>query len=303
MSLNKSNIDIASYTWNPITGCRIGCPYCYARKIAEKNQTLFLEPKSFLSKGYEINEHKGIPFPYGFTPTLHPYRLKEPLDEKDSRFIFVCSMGDLFDISFPDDYRREIFQIMEKAYWHTFMIITKNPKEMKRFINDYGQKRIPKNLWIGVTAENQTKAKQRIPILLSIPDINCFVIFEPLTGPIDLKIFVDLKTNNHIKYIILGGMTGKESPPINPEWVRRIRDICLKNNIGFNFKQWGEWDSERNLKNIYDNNELIGIKKYIFDNGEIMYKVGKYNTTRLLDGKEHRDKIIFLGKSRQESLF
>lgn len=302
MTLNKTSIDFSTYTWNPITGCRQGCRYCYARRIAERDQKN-LEPTSFLSSGFEINEHRGIPFPYGFIPTLHPYRLNEPLEEKDGKFIFTCSMGDLFDKAFPNEYRAKVFQVMNKASWHTFMLITKNPKELKNFISEYSISHIPNNLWIGVTAENNQKAKKRVPILLSIPDINCFLIMEPLLGRIDLELLLTLKTNNRIKYLILGGQTGKDAVPLNPEWVREIKNTALKYNIPFNFKQWGEWEPKEALLQRYDPEELLPLEKFIWENGEIMLHIGKQNTSRLLDGKEYRDKILFLGRASQEKLF
>lgn len=276
---------------------------CYSRRIVENHYSSLLEPKSFITSGYELNEHRGIPYPFGFVPTIHPYRLNEPLEMKQASFIFTASMGDLFDKAFPDEYRREIFRVMEKASWHTFMLITKNPRELKRFINDFGVRNVPKNLWIGVTAENQTKAKQRIPILLSIPKIKCFVIFEPLMGTIDLQMFVNLKSVNKMKYLIVGGMSGPDAVPMNPKWVAGIRDAAQKNKIKFNFKQWGEWEPLANVELQMDSEDIRRFESYTFEDGTIMLRVGHENTTRLLEGREHKDKMLFLGAEKQTQLF
>jgi protein gp37 len=262
-----------------------------------------LEPRSFLSAGYEVNESRGVPYPYGFTPTIHPYRLEEPLQTQTPQFIFTGSMGDIFDPAFPNGYRRQIFDVMKKASWHTFMVITKNPRELKRFVNDYGAHNMPDNLWLGVTAETQAKAKQRIPVLLSIPRIKCFVNFEPLMGPIRLELFLELKSANRIQYIIVGGMTGPDAMPMNPNWVRGIRDVSLANHIPFNFKQWGEWEPLENVQDQLDREELLGFDSHGFADGERMLKVGRKNAGRLLDGREHRDRILFLGEESQKRLF
>jgi protein gp37 len=115
-----------------------------------------------------------------------------------------------------------------------------------------------KNLWLGVTAENQEYANKRIPILLQIPAIKRFVSVEPMLGPIDfyepqmgnehyntLKGFGDISGGNghfggpKLDWVICGGESGPGARPLHPDWVRSIRDQCKEANVPFFFKQWG----------------------------------------------------------------
>lgn len=133
-------------TWNPVTGCdpiSEGCEHCYARAIALR------------FKGGD------------FKVRLHPERLEQPFSVRGPKRIFICSMCDLFHPDVPDSFIWDVFKTISIAERHIFIILTKRPIRMKDFIEKAGNVR--ENLWLGVTAENQKRANERIRILLGIP--------------------------------------------------------------------------------------------------------------------------------------
>lgn len=177
ITLSKTKIEWAESSWNPITGCTKispGCRNCYAERMARR-----------------LAGRCGYPANNPFKVTLHPDRLEEPLKWKKPRRVFVCSMGDLFHEDVPDEFISSIFAIMWQADWHTFLILTKRPERMREFICEYlpqfisGEISSP-HIWLGVTAENQQRADERIPLLLQTPAAVRFVSVEPLLGPLDL---------------------------------------------------------------------------------------------------------------------
>ena len=146
----------------------------------------------------------------GFNVTCHPTVLDEPMKIKKPQRIFVCSMSDLFHENVPFGFIEKVMDVIETCRQHTFMILTKRPERMlEYFINlgkeakNYGFDSIPSgskepldyvpalpNLWLGVTAENQRCADERVPILLKIPAVVRFVSCEPLLSQINLRRFL-----------------------------------------------------------------------------------------------------------------
>lgn len=192
MTLNKTKIEWCDRTWNPVTGCLHNCPYCYARKIAER----FRGSKAW---------------PQGFTPLYHPERVEDPLKETKPQAIFVCSMADLFGEWVPVDWINVVFGVIEDAYWHTYMILTKNPKRINTVISGdmYAD-----NIWLGTSVEDMTKT-QRICELQKVPEFHKFVSFEPLLGDVGN---IDL---TGIEQVIIGAQTNP-SVEVTPDMVRPI---------------------------------------------------------------------------------
>ena len=93
--MNKTKIDWATMSWNPVTGCRHGCPYCYARRTAHRFDAGCVDPDP-LADGLHVLEEKikATPYPYGFEPTMHRYRLNQPERQAEPQTVFVCSMAD-----------------------------------------------------------------------------------------------------------------------------------------------------------------------------------------------------------------
>ena len=166
----------------------------------------------------------------GFTFTIHSSALKLPLDWASPRKIFVNSMSDLFHELMPRDFLIECFEVMEKADWHIYQVLTKRPDKMLEFVEDYG--RVPDHIWLGTSVE-LSMYKSRMETLKRVPVEVRFTSFEPLLGPLGE---LDL---GGISWAIVGGESGPQHRPIDPNWVREIREQCIKQQVAFFFKQWG----------------------------------------------------------------
>jgi protein gp37 len=160
-------------------------------------------------------------------------------------------MSDLFHEKVEPIWQFMVIDMAIKAPQHTYMILTKRPERMHEFFTDNSMGKqlagLP-NVWLGVTAENQTRAEERIPILLQTPAAKRFVSCEPLLGPIDLSAYIGtafdgMSTNREYQYnagldwIITGAETGPGARPMDPAWARDIRDQCKDANVPFFFKQ------------------------------------------------------------------
>lgn len=166
----------------------------------------------------------------GFTFVLHEDALDVPLQWKQPRKIFVNSMSDLFHESMSDDFLVKCFEIMTKADWHLYQILTKRPEKMLRFAKQFGK--IPDHIWFGTSVELALYA-HRIETLRKVNVRTKFVSFEPLLGPVGN---MDL---SGIAWAIAGGESGPQFRPVNADWIREIRDQCNEQGIAFFFKQWG----------------------------------------------------------------
>ena len=131
--MERTKIEYADITWNPVTGCHHGCDYCYARKIAHR----FAAGSTFCKYGcgttVELEEpyfekgEKRIAYPADFIPTLYRYRMNVPQKKESSKTIFVCSMGDLFGEWVPQDWINEVIEACRQAPQHQYLFLTKNP--------------------------------------------------------------------------------------------------------------------------------------------------------------------------------
>jgi protein gp37 len=257
----STRIEWADESWNPVTGCTPvseACEHCYALRMLGRN----------------------LPNHSGPAPTFHPDRLHKPLHWRKPRRVFVCSMSDLFHEAFTDEQRDAVFVTMALAWRHTFMVLTKRPGRMHRYMLD-GRERIAErrdatgryieaawsksqllsayartgsqweafekawplpNIWLGVTAENQQRADERIPILLDTPAAVRFVSLEPMLGPVDLSGHGSCHVGNvdaQLDWVILGGQTGPGARPMQPEWALDVYRQCKAAGVPFFFKKWG----------------------------------------------------------------
>jgi protein gp37 len=127
--------------------------------------------------------------PGGISVTPRSDRLNWPLKWKKPKLIFTSSMTDLFHEDVPFDFLVQAIDVMKRADWHTFQILTKRPDRMKRFFEEYGEP--PANAWLGTSVENQRFAANRLAVLVGIPGRPGSVRFascEPILGPLDLRI-------------------------------------------------------------------------------------------------------------------
>ncbi len=215
---DRSAIEWTEATWNPVTGCTQispGCARCYAKRFAERFRGV-----------------SGHPYERGFDVVLRPERLGQPLAWKRPRTIFVNSMSDLFHEAVGDAFVASVFEVMERAHWHTFQILTKRPERAATLAPALPW---PVNVWLGVSVENQ-RWTTRIDSLRAINAHVRFLSCEPLLGPLDLNL-------NGIHWVIAGGESGPRARPMQLEWVRAVRDQCLAADVPFFFKQWGAHDA------------------------------------------------------------
>lgn len=289
----KTNIEWATDTWNPVTGCSKvseGCRHCYAKfqvwpRLAANPSTPYYGRK--------------------FEDVMcHPERLTQPMKWKRPRRIFVNSMSDLFHEAIPDVFIAQVFSVMEACPHHIFQVLTKRPERMldwTRMVDDnflgcllvneedpsgkdwsWSEWPLP-NVWLGVSIEDQATADSRVPFLLDTSAVVRWLSCEPLLGSIDLRSvhalppeelpflergtplchdphcrrggphyprefgcrWSDIEQYDQppgpINWVVVGGESGKHARPMDADWARSIRDQCIKTEIPFFFKQWGEW--------------------------------------------------------------
>lgn len=268
---DKTKIDWADATWNPVTGCLHGCEYCYARRIAERfggcsvfdpvgdsvvvhntsGKELICELNNPVSKVDGIDPILGrkvskAPYPFGFAPTLHRYRLDIPARWTKPRNIFVCSMADLFGEWVPDEWIQEVLQACLKAPQHRYLFLSKNPG---RYSDLHRKGILPETprFWYGASFDHSNWDHKRIPgrkTTFSIngkpvhdagdyyypiyPEKNRFVSFEPLLYDIGANI-----GNTSAEWLIIGAETGKRKGRVQcqREWVEHIVQYSDKTGI------------------------------------------------------------------------
>ena len=211
----KSAIEWTESTWNPVTGCTkisAGCKHCYAERMAKRLKAM------------------GQPnYANGFDVTTHEHALELPVRWKRPQTIFVNSMSDLFHKNVPTDFILRIFDVMNKADWHRYQVLTKRSGRLLQL-----DAVLPwaSHIWMGVTVESADHIS-RIDDLRATRARTKFLSLEPLLGPMP-----DLDLDG-IDWAIVGGESGPGARPMHPNWVRDIREQCLAQQVAFFFKQWG----------------------------------------------------------------
>lgn len=215
-----SPIEWTDATWNPVRGCTKispGCAHCYAETFAERFRGV-----------------AGHPFERGFDLLLVPEKLAEPLRWARPRRVFVNSMSDLFHDGVPDDFIAAVAEVMTRADWHTFQVLTKRADRLAALLRGpLRDAAAQPHIWWGVSVETRRHGLPRIDALRSTPARVRFLSVEPLLedlGPLDLR---------GIHWLIAGGESGPGARPLRREWVVRLRDQCVHARVPFFFKQWG----------------------------------------------------------------
>lgn len=283
-----SNIEWTQRVWNPVAGCAIlspGCTNCYAMKMAHR---LGANPATPIYHGLTRTVN-GKPVWAG-EMRLVESALDAPLHWRKPAVIFVNSMSDLFADGVPDAWIDRVFAVMALAPQHTFQLLTKRAERMRAYFDDLyaptgngsgrltmtevdhptGRRKLIElrdwtfmrqplpNLWLGISAEDQRRADERLPLLLATPAAKRFVSVEPMLGPVDLAWAVSrnrldiaagflkrghfspgLETLRPLDSVIVGGESGPDARPMHPDWARRVRDDCAAAGAPFHFKQWG----------------------------------------------------------------
>ncbi len=214
MSTNSS-IEWTQSTWNPLTGCNKvspGCANCYAERMAKRLHAMGVSQ-------YSDN----------FKLTLHEKSLELPLSWKKPQIIFVNSMSDLFHKEVPKDFIKKVFNVMNRAHWHTFQVLTKRAERLEEVSPKVNWS---KNIWMGVSVETE-RFTFRIDHLRRTQAFVKFLSLEPLLGPLPK---LNLKG---IDWAIVGGESGPGARPMDGSWVLEIKKQCQKSKVPFFFKQWG----------------------------------------------------------------
>lgn len=333
---DHTTIEWTDATWNIITGCSVlskGCTNCYAMRMA----------------GSRLKHHPsraGLTQPsaagavWNGQVRFNAQWLDQPLTWRKPRRIFVCAHGDLFHESVPDEWIDQVFAVMAAAPWHTFQVLTKRAERMRRYLTrqdraeliEYAAVRLAiddlvpidlnggphtlplPNVWLGVSAEDQATANERIPHLLASPGAVHWISAEPLLGHLDLQracqypalLYPELDPSNVIDWVVTGGESGPGARPAHPDWFRSLRDQCSTMGVPLHFKQWGAWGDPDSIEAtgiahhgwFETDRKDGGIPRHewpgpIVNGVELasqrpeVFNVGKKAAGRLLDGRTH----------------
>ena len=230
----QTSIEWTEQTWNPAVGCSKispGCAHCYAEVMARRL-------KAMRVPGYEN----------GFQLTLLPHRLEEPLNRTKPTVYFVNSMSDMFHKDIPDDYIRQVFDVIRRAPQHTFQVLTKRAERMAEFFKNYDP---PRNAWLGVTVEDKKHGLPRLDHLRQVPAAIRFISVEPLLEDLSR---MNLKG---IHWVIVGGESGPKARPMRQEWALNVKQQCEAQNVAFFFKQWGGWGADGKKRSKKHNGRLL----------------------------------------------
>ncbi len=217
----QSKIEWTESTWNPVTGCKKispGCKNCYAERLSKRLKAMG-----------QANYRNG------FKLTLQPQMLELPLRWKRPQTIFVNSMSDLFHTEVPLEYIQQVFDVMNRAHWHRFQVLTKRADRLAEIEAELSWSA---NIWMGVSVESQ-KYVHRIDDLRKTNAKVKFLSLEPLLGPLRS---LNLES---IDWAIVGGESGYGFRPIKEEWVLEIRKQCQDSDVPFFFKQWGGFNKKK----------------------------------------------------------
>lgn len=272
--MKKTKIDWCDSSWNPVTGCFHNCPYCYARKIANRFGLPYapslgdpgmegaakwdsdegMDTMLELEKPY-VKDGRKQPYPMGFYPTFHRYKLDEPKRWTTPRTIFVCSMADLFGEWVPDEWIADVFRAVQSAPQHRYLFLTKNPARYRTLPSECFEGGA--EIWLG-TSVTKAEDRQRIVDLSDswATGAHWFVSVEPLLEELDYDTMDDIASA--ADWVIVGAESGNRKDKVIPErkWIYALDIMCrlcakpifmkesLRGIMGNEFRQDFPWERE-----------------------------------------------------------
>jgi protein gp37 len=265
-----SAIEWTHHTFNPWWGCTkvsLGCKNCYAQTFAHRI-------------GRDLWGPRAVRQFFGDAHWREPLKWNaEAISAGARRRVFCASMADVFESrSELIPMRERLWELIAATPALDWLLLTKRPERVLKCIP--WRDSWPTNVWVGVTAENQHWAQERIPLLLELPAAVRFLSCEPLLGPLDLSSW--LKGSRRVDWVIAGGESGHKARPMNPEWARKVRNQCLSARVPFHFKQWGQWRP--------DDPAAVPTRKRVDVEGSkgrmiTLVRLGKHAAGRDLDGR------------------
>jgi protein gp37 len=229
---NNSAIEWTDATWNPVTGCNVispGCTNCYAMRMARRLEHMGQD------KYAGTTRKSGNRAIWTGKINLDRPTLDLPKQWTSGRIIFVNSMSDLFHDAVALSFIQDVFATMVATPQHTYQVLTKRAERLEALSPELPW---PRNVWMGVSVENKDYF-WRIDHLRRTGATIKFLSLEPLLGPLDN---LDL---TGIDWAIVGGESGPGARPVEPNWIRSIRDQCASMGVAFHFKQWGGVNKKR----------------------------------------------------------
>ena len=231
--MRNSKIEWTDHTFNPWIGCQHvspGCDHCYAEAMMDHRYGK-VEWGPHGERNRTSEDYWKEPFKWNAQARAfkreHGYRPR----------IFCASLADVFDNQVPKDWRVDLFALIRKCRGLDWLLLTKRPQNIVKMLpKDWGGGY--RNVWLGVTAEDQVHFDQRWRYLQNIPAAIKFISYEPALGPLRLP-----KHDPLPDWLISGGESGPKARPVNPQWVRDVIADCRRRGMAPFHKQWGTYVS------------------------------------------------------------
>lgn len=248
--MKDSQIEWTDHTFNPWIGCTKvseACRNCYAEAIAKRFYASMVTWGPGQKRWRTADGNWKNPRSWNREAARRQVRYR----------VFCASLADVFDAEIEARWRTDLWGLIRETPSLDWLMLTKRPENISRMLpSDWGNGW--PNVWLGTTAEEQRRADERLPALLAVPAVVHFASCEPLLEPLE----IERNLLAGLDWVIAGGESGAGSRKMNVEWVRSLRDQCVRAGACFFFKQWGQFDAE-------------GVRVR-----------GKKNSGRTLDGRE-----------------
>lgn len=274
----NSSIEWTNHTFNPWWGCSKvseACKYCYAESWSKRiGKELWGDSTE---RRFFGDDHWAEPDQWN----------KEARKQHTKMRVFCASMADVFEARENlDPWRARLWKIIEDTQYLNWLLLSKRPENFATMIP--WKYEYPRNIWLGTTVENQQTANKRISALINQPAAIRFISCEPLLGLIDFTPWlINQKRKKNINWVIVGGESGPYARPMNPEWVKNIRNQCVRFGVSFYFKQWGSWRPSNN--GSYHSKHQIILKDFQGNDSIRLLKVGKKRAGRDFEGRIWND--------------